>query len=127
MENTENRIFKRLRTPITVRYTIPDGTDGESRVNDISLGGICLPLRRKTDLSPGENLMLKIRMPGVSNRETVIFGEVIWVKKPGITTDGEHIAGVKFIKADILDIENLISSLNTGEYFTDHERRLPSE
>ena len=113
----ENRVFKRLHTPITVKYTIPEGPDGECRVNDISLGGVCLPLTRKADLSPGANLILKIKMPRLK-RETVIFGEVIWLKKPEPTRDVEYTAGIRFIKADISDVENIISSLKTGAYFT---------
>lgn len=113
----ENRLFARLRTPVAIKYVFPDGSNGESRVNDISLEGASLPIRYKTDILPGSSLTLKIKLPK-RKRETVISGEVVWLQEVEALKGTNYIAGIKFTKADPIDIEEILSALKTGAYFT---------
>jgi len=116
----ENRVFTRWHMPMTIKYTLPDGASGKIHVEDFSLGGVCLPFAQKSNISPGTNLTLRIRMPK-RKRETVVLGEVVWLQKADASKDAGYIAGIKFIKADPVDMEEIVTSLRTGLYFVSLE------
>lgn len=113
----ENRLFARWHVPVTVKYTFPDGFSGEAHVDNISLGGVSFPLTQKSNIFSGTSSVLRIRMPE-SKRETVIFGEVIWLRKVDALKGVGYIVGIRFVKLDPLDMEQIITSLRTGLYFT---------
>jgi c-di-GMP-binding flagellar brake protein YcgR len=109
-ESAEKRLSKRLSAPVSIEYTLPDGSSNKIVAKNISITGICLLLPQK--ISIGIKLVITILMPR-GNRNTVIHGEVMWQEK----AERGYITGIHFTQADPLDIEKIISSVKTGQYF----------
>lgn len=114
-KSSERRSSKRLLFPVTVKYILPDSSDGKVIANNISITGICLVLPQK--LNVGTELMLAIPMP-TRNRKAVIYGKVVWQKKSEGSIKEGYIIGISFVKADPLDIEEIITSVTSGHFFT---------
>lgn len=98
------RLVERLTLPLTAICTSPDNLQGKVIVKNISLTGTCLLTQQ--NLSSGAELKLAIMMPA-RNRETIIYGEVIWQNK---CADG-YLTGVKFTQSDPSDIERIVDEL----------------
>ncbi len=113
-ESLEKRLSKRLHVPLTVKYTLSDGQSGKIITNNISTTGVCLLLPQKLDI--GATLILAIRMPR-RKRETVIYGEVTRQQKSEDSTKKGYLTGISFSKADPADMEEVITSMRSGQYF----------
>lgn len=120
-KSSEKRVSKRLYVPLPVKYTLSNGFSGKIITNNISITGICLLLPSKLDI--GTKLILAIQMPK-RNRETIIYGEVVWQSKSEELTKEGYITGMNFNKGDPFDIEEIVNSVRSGQYFI--SRKPPS-
>jgi len=121
-KQSEKRSSGRLHVPLVVKYILSDKSNGKVIANNISITGVCLLLSQKLNI--GTELILTIEMPG-KNRETVIYGKVVWQKKSEESTKEGYITGLDFIRIDPLDIEKIIDSVKTGQYFISGKPPLP--
>ena len=103
----KTRGFERLAFPIEVDYSIPSEGDfeGRARARNISLGGMELQLGERVEI--GTRLSLRIHFPR-KERSTTASGELIWLKENRLQGKKGYEAGIRFVKADPFDFEDLL-------------------
>ncbi len=106
MAMKERRKFARKKIPIKIEYLLPTQDIGAvSRSQDVSLGGLCLPIIYK--VKPKTKLSLKIYL-AVFKRPIKATGKVAWSKKAKKPKKNRpFLAGIKFIKIDPADLRKI--------------------
>ena len=104
---SEHRGYIRLRESLKIDYKIvePVGGLGGSFSEDISGGGIRLPLKER--LRPGTILDLEIHLPEFTE-PIKATGEVVWLHGRD-NVEFPFVVGIKFIKIDQFDRGKLLN------------------
>ncbi len=105
----ERRLFKRYDAPIKVIYRLSNGSaEGVSVTKNISMEGTRFQLPETSDIGAGTRLYIEIQIPE-HNRTTVILGKIIWKKKLEPVVNNNYDIGIKFVRVDPFDIEDIIN------------------
>ncbi len=99
METAEKRLGKRLRVnlPLAYQHLGQDRNFGETVAKDISATG--MRINAGSFLSPGTNLLVKLRFPEVSKVIEAI-AQVVWSQR--ISFSDQYQAGLRFTEINPL-------------------------
>jgi uncharacterized protein (TIGR02266 family) len=104
-----SRKHPRIQKVLALSYEDHNGFI-EAYAGNISQGGLFI--KTKSPLEPGEEFLLKLKLPGISN-PLIIDCKVVWTKKGGEKTKQPPGMGVKFSKLDPDDYTVLRGYLKT--------------
>lgn len=95
----ERRRYIRLKTPVSVTYTVPNtGVVHSSITKDISADGLRLEAQAK-DIEKGSILELKLGLYGANN-PVHAKGKVIWVKQLSLEDGAPRSVGIEFTETE---------------------------
>jgi uncharacterized protein (TIGR02266 family) len=104
-----SRKHPRIQKVLALSYEDHNGFI-EAYAGNISQGGLFI--KTKSPLEPGEEFLLKLKLPGISN-PLIIDCKVVWTKKGGEKNKQPPGMGVKFSKMDSDDYTVLRGYLKT--------------
>ncbi len=95
----ERRKYIRLKTPVSVMYTVPDtGIVHSSVTKDMSADGLRLETNAK-EIAKGSMLELKMELYGANN-PVHAKGKVVWMKQLSLEDGAPSDIGIEFIEIE---------------------------
>ena len=95
----ERRKYIRLKTPVSVTYTVPNtGIVHSSVTKDMSVDGLRLETKAR-DIEKGSVLELKLDLYGANN-PVHAKGKVVWIKKLSLEDDAPCDIGIELTEIE---------------------------